>query len=166
MIGVVRFTVDDEPYTILRSGDFYAVFDSAEQLLLATDRVLAGLGPFLADLLDYKIVLTSLRDQTVVPPPQHFFLPFYIDQDVGWTANWSSFALLSQIRDWRRNIVEFHTGIRPNGYYVAKAALASAQNELRQARADVTVLERMMGEVRQDVTPTFDVDLESFSNND
>ena len=163
VIGLVKFTVDDVSYTILRSDGFYAVFDGAEQLLLATDKVLSGLGPFLAELLDYRIVVTTLRgNQTVPPPPQHFFLPFYIDQDKGWTENWSSFALLSQVRDWRRSIVEFHVGIRPNEYYTAKAALAAAQNDLRHAKSDVAALERMLVDVRQDITPTFDVSLESF----
>lgn len=161
-ISLVRFTVDEVPYAMLRANAFYAVFDGNDRVLLATDSVLTGVGPFLADLLEYKIALTSAQGASVPPPPQHFFLPFYIDQDEGWTANWSSFSLLTQVRDWRRSIVEFHTGLRPNEYYVAKARLAAAQSKLRQARSEVTVLERMVAEVRQDTVPTFDVDIEAF----
>jgi hypothetical protein len=162
VVGVVRFTVDDVPYSILRTGEFYGVFDSHEQLLIATNKVVTGLGTFLADLLDYRIVLTARGGGVVPPPPKYFFLPFYVDQDKGWTANWSSFARLGQISDWRRSMVEFHTGIRPNGYYTAKAALASAQTQLRDAKSERTVLERMFTQVRPEIVPTFDVDIESF----
>ena len=95
VIGLVKFTVDMCP---TRSC---AVMDSMLSLMGRNNCFwpptrFSGLGPFLAELLDYRIVVTTLRgNQTVPPPPQHFFLPFYIDQDKGWTENWSSFALLS-----------------------------------------------------------------------
>src|SRR5581483_9875220 len=162
VISVVAFTVDDVPYRILRSGGFYSVFGADGEVLLATDTVVSGVGPFLSNLLDYKIVLTTSRGETIPPPPQHFFLPFYIDQDAGWSENWSSFDLLGQVTEWRKSMVEFHTGIRPNAYYVTKAQLASAQAQLRQAKAEVAVLDRMVVEMRQDTVPTFDVDLEAF----
>ena len=160
--SVVRFTVDDIPFTILRRGGFYAVFDASDNTIFSGDSVLKGLGPFLADLLSYRIVLTATNNEAVPPPPQYFFLPFYVDQDDGWRENWSSFALLRQVKEWRKDMVEFHTGIKPNEYYLAKSVLAQGQSRLREARAEVAVLERMVTEVRQDVAPTFDMDLESF----
>jgi hypothetical protein len=162
VISFVKFTVDDIPFSILRAGSFYALFDASENLIFCGDRVLNGLGPILADLLSYKIVLTSSSNEPVPPPPQYFFLPFYVDQDEGWRENWSSFAHLRQVREWRKNMVEFHTGIRPNEYYTAKSALVQTQSRLREARAEVAVVERMVAEVRNDAAPTFDIDLDSF----
>jgi hypothetical protein len=160
--SLVRFSVDHTPFSMLRSGSFYAVFEGNGRRAFRGGSVAKELAPFLADLLGYRIVLTSRNNEVGPPSPQYFFLPFYVDQDAGWRENWSSFALLTQAKEWRKSMVEFHMGIRPNEYYVAKAALAASQNVLREARSEVAVLERMVTEVRQDVSPTFDVDLESF----
>ena len=86
---------------------------------------------------DFTIQLATKSDALIVPPPQFCFLPFYQDQDRGWDDNWSSFKGLAMIKDFRRSILEYHTGIRPREYYAAQADKAEAvrqQNELKSER--------------------------------
>ena len=59
------------------------------------------------------------------------FLPFYIDQDTGWNKTWASFDRLSQFKKWRQPVAEYHTGIRPNQFYIAKGEAEQFQDELR-----------------------------------
>jgi hypothetical protein len=57
----------------------------------------------------------------IVPPPAYFFLPYYVDQDKGWLESWASFANLGQLSNWKRDVTEYHTGIKPNSYYKTSA---------------------------------------------
>ena len=94
--NVVKFTICGVQYSILQYGDFYAIFDESCNLLLATDQVTNGLGPYLAKLLNFELKF-KVRDSSnlVSPPPAYFLLPFYIDQDSSWSKNWRTFKYLS-----------------------------------------------------------------------
>src|ERR1035437_10205510 len=75
--SLVRFSVDQIPFTMLRSGSFYAVFDGNGRRVFSGTSVAKEIAPFLADLLGYRIVLTSRNNEVGPPSPQYLFLPFY-----------------------------------------------------------------------------------------
>lgn len=161
--SLVRFTVDGTNYSILRKGSLYAIFGADDQLLHSFQRVTAGLGPFLAKLFDFGLKLKSQHNEIITPPPAYFFLPFYIDQDAGWKQNWSSFARLQQIPKWRHPVVEYHTGLKPNAYYEARAALQVTEEDLRRQSEETTILKDVRDRMQQQThTASFDVSLEDF----
>jgi len=125
--SLVKFTVDGTRYYILRSENVFGLFDSKQQLIGTYTSVTKQLGPKLAELFDFKITLTNKQGEEIIPPPAYFFLPFYIDQDDSWHENWSSFENLRQLSNWRRPLVEYHTGIRTNEYYTLKAEVDRLQ---------------------------------------
>lgn len=165
VLSVVKFTLDEVPYTILRKGDVYAIFDREQRMISRFNKVTSELGPFLAELLSFKLKLTSQSDEAITPPPAFCFLPYYIDQDEGWTRNWASFARLGQMKNWRTSVVEYHTGIKPNEYYVAKAALQAAETELKKENYEHAILsgvrDRMQSQTR---VAQFDVSLDDFKS--
>jgi predicted nucleic acid-binding Zn-ribbon protein len=159
IISCLIFTIDGRKFTIIRHGKTFALFNSSGEILLLTNSVTKELGPMLAELLDFNLVLTSKQDEAIIPPPAYIFLPFYIDQDKGWQQTWSSFKNLAQFKDWRKGVINYHSGIRPKKYYEVKGqseALKINRNTLQLERcATETTFERMRRD-QQTVSVDFD----------
>ena len=117
-ISVIKFTVDDESFVIFRQEKTFALFDSNDQMIGKYAKV-SDVGSKLAELFDFKLELRDHKKKVVTPPPAYLFLPFYMDQDVSWQRNWDSFKSLYLPKN-RLDIVNYHTGIRPNQYYQTK----------------------------------------------
>lgn len=115
--GLLTFTVDGTRYQALRTGNNVAIFDAGDKLLLSTTSFTSELGPFIAKLLDFKLVLSNRQGEPETPPPAYAFLPFYVDQDSGWQRPLASFDRLTQYSRFRQSVIEFHSGIRPNEHY-------------------------------------------------
>ena len=68
---------------------------------------------FFNNLLEINIKLLDINEKERHPfYAGHLFMPFYIDQDLGWQNNWSSFLRVNFLKDWRRNIIDFFVGIK------------------------------------------------------
>ncbi|WP_213618108.1 AAA family ATPase [Paenibacillus sp. J22TS3] len=163
VISVVNFTINEEEYSILRKKDFFAVFDKNENLLGNFTKITDGLAPYLGDLLNYRIKLNNRQNTLVTPPPAYFFLPFYIDQDVSWKENWAAFTNLSQLSNWRNNIVNYHTGIKPNEYYLINAKIENISKDIDvlddKRKVSKNVLSKLIEQFNELI---IDIDLEAF----
>lgn len=136
--GIVTFSVQGKIYRIAEEGRRYTVFNGLKEAIESFTSVTNGLGPYLARLLTFELKLISRENEVVTPPPAYMFLPFYIDQDVGWIKAWDSFTNLGQFSDWKKTLAEYFTGIRPNEYYTAKGesdALAELLKPLAEKHA-------------------------------
>lgn len=144
----VTFTIDGERFTIVRDGKAFGIFDEAGELLLATRNVTSELGPFLASRLDFGLVLpnksTGLPE---TPPPAYAFMPFYVDQDLGWKQALESFEIGAQYKSPRKAVIEFHSGMRPNRYYELQARKTAVQSEITELGRDRQVLEKAVGKL-------------------
>jgi hypothetical protein len=154
VVALVTFTVGSARYKILRLFDSFGVFNEDGDLLISTSQITKELGPFLGELLDFKLVLTSRQGEPQVPPPAYAFLPFYIDQDGGWGKPLDSFANLGQYPDFRKALIEFHTGILPNEYYELEAQKRGKQLEQKVLEADRKVVRKAIK--RFNLEPSFD----------
>jgi energy-coupling factor transporter ATP-binding protein EcfA2 len=76
---MLRFSVGEESYAILRMDDRIALFDGNDALLWSY-RSCQRVGPKIAELLDFNIMLPTKYNDLIVPPPQFCFLPFYQDR--------------------------------------------------------------------------------------
>lgn len=152
--ALVTFTVEGTRYRILRDHDAFGIFDADGRLLLATTQIGKELAPFLGELINFKLILTNRNGEPEVPPPAYAFLPFYIDQDGGWSKPLESFSSLTQFVDFRRDLLEFHTGIFPNEYYELGADKRSIQVEQKELEADRRVVRKAVE--RFDLEASFD----------
>ena len=134
VISLIKFSVDDNEYSILRAGKSYSLFDSESKILGTYVGVTNGIGPVLAGLLNFGLLLTSREGLTVVPPPKYIFAPFYLDQDKGWTTTWAGFSGLKQFSHWRKNVVEYHTGLYPNEFYKLKSEVEAIKQALKDPK--------------------------------
>lgn len=130
VISLVKFSLDGKTYSILRKERFFAVFDDKMNIIDTFNGITNGIGPFIARLFNYKLVLNNSKGESLIPPPAYFLLPFYIDQDISWNRNWESFDRLSQFSTWRNDVVNYHTGIRPNEYYEINAGIRKHKKEI------------------------------------
>ncbi|MEM1494269.1 AAA family ATPase, partial [Bacillus velezensis] len=130
VISLVKFSLDGKTYSILRKERFFAVFDEGMNVIDTFNGITNGIGPFIAQLFNYKLVLNNSKGESLIPPPAYFLLPFYIDQDISWNKNWESFDRLSQFSNWRNDVVNYHTGIRPNEYYEINATIRNYKKEI------------------------------------
>lgn len=150
---MLRFSVGEESYAILRMDDQFALFDGNGALLWRASGLVKEVGPKIAELLNFNIMLSTKYTDLIVPPPQFCFLPFYQDQDRGWDDTWGSFKGLSMISDFKRGILEYHTGIRPREYYEAKAKRGEAQREQNELKAERRALDRATERLRNGRSP-------------
>jgi chaperonin cofactor prefoldin len=141
VIALVTFTINDERYRIYRERDTYGIFNGNGELVLLTNLV-KELAPFLGRLLDFKLVLSNRTGEPEIPPPAYAFLPFYIDQDAGWVKPLDSFSNLTQFPDFKKDLLEFHTGILPNEYYELSAEKRAHQLEEKTLGSDRRVVQK------------------------
>lgn len=165
IIAAVRFSIDEQDYTIVRDKKFFGLFDQANKLLLATTRVSgeSGLGTRLARLLRFGLLLTSRENKPAVPSPAFYFLPYYIDQDASWAQPWATFSNLSQYSNWKKDLVEYHVGLRANAYYEKKTKLHELEGNLSEPRNHLGYLKSVIQRVRERFAQIpVDFDLERF----
>jgi len=164
-MSLVRFSIDSQQYAILKEGHSYAVFDAKGGLMKLCTSVIEELGPFLAELVDFKITLPDKKNNIVVPPPPFIFLPFYIDQDKSWGENWAGFAGLSHMKQGRDAIAFYHTGVRGNEYYTTKNALVKSKEEYDKMVLEVKAVRGLISRLADTVsTVDFNINVELFKH--
>ena len=160
---LVHFSVGDREFSILKSGSSFTIFDNSGVPLESFTSVTKGLGIYLAQLLRFGIKLTSQAGELITPPPAYLFLPFYIDQDKGWVETWNSFEKLQQIKNWRRDLIEYHVGLKPNSYYEIKGKHLKVKEQMVEAQSKARVLKAVRDQINEKYQEVeFNIDLEAF----
>lgn len=160
---LVYFRVGDHSFRLLRNGSSFTIFNSNGAPIESFTSVTNGLGPYLAKIFQFGIKLTSRSGDTITPPPAFLFLPFYFDQDKSWTDNWSGFEKLQQLKNWKRDLIDYHVGLKPNEYYTVKGEHLKTKELMEAAQAKARVLKAVRDQVSQNYEEVaFDIDLEAF----
>ena len=131
VVTAVEFAIDGIVRTIVKSGGMYAIFDEAGTWQFQTSSVTSELGPYLAKLLDFRLLMMDQRQNVLVPPPAYAFAPYYVDQDKSWTEPWVPFTGM-YLPDGARTLADYHSGLKPNEYYVARAERDRMLRELSE----------------------------------
>lgn len=138
----VRFSIDGRQFQVVCDGGRRALFDGDGNLLTASSSSADWASAF-AKLVGFNLLLTRKKDeQPAFGDPSCFFLPFYIDQDTGWTKDWGTFASTRQFSGPVKPILEYFSGIKPPEYYRAKAAYDQEQVHLSELRRELSFLRR------------------------
>jgi hypothetical protein len=116
--------------------------DEDDEIIWNGSGIVSGIGPEVAKLLDFKLTLPNRKGEQIVPPPAFCFLPFYVDQDIGWLRSWASFEGLQLFDNPKRDVAYFHAGLRPNEYYLAKAIKLDADRAREDLKVDRKSLDR------------------------
>lgn len=113
---VATVYVNNELYRIARFLKRFAVFHN-DKLLLITDSVTKELTPLLGEIFDFAVYLPNKDTGRVeIAPPTFTFMPYYIDQDKGWSGLYDSFASLLQYKSADRiKSLYYHLNIYTKG---------------------------------------------------
>jgi len=131
--SAVEFSIDGVERTIVKSAGTYAIFDAAGEWQFQTTSVSSELAPYLAELLNFRLLMTDKREEVIVPPPAYAFAPYYIDQDKSWSSAWTPFTGM-YLSDSARVLADYHSGLKPNEYYVALSERDKTRRELGEVQ--------------------------------
>ena len=163
VIALLSFTVDGKLFHALQNHTRYSFFDGYRDYLESFDSVTNGVAPYFARMFGFGLKLPTRQNDLIVPPPAYLLLPFYVDQDAGWKNSWSSFAKLDQFANWKKDLAEYHAGIKPNEYYRAKGTLEVLTEKLQPLADKRTTLRSILLELEERLKgATFDVDIEEY----
>lgn len=142
-IYCLRFTLGGKEYYVLRDEKYFGVFDAQKKLISRHTGISGerGIAHFINPLLLFHIELERKEDTKLgLAGPAYYFLPFYVDQDEGWTTSWSSFNGLLQFSGYRKSMIEYHLGVRPQSYYDAKRRSVEFTDKLQKLGAEKATL--------------------------
>lgn len=164
VISLLTFSYENKDYKILRSRDHIGLFDVHGNLLQSFDSIIKGLSPHFAMLFNNKLQLKqSQTNQRIPASPAIQFLPFYIDQDKSWSKPWDSFEGLGVFSSFKRDLINFVTGIRPNEYFLLSERIDQLSAELITLRNESGVLISAKRSVEKHIPKAiFDIDIKAF----
>ena len=155
------FCVDNIDYRIVRQIKSFAVF-KGEELILVTSKVMSELAPLLEKIFHFGIYLDSKKDGRVtLAPPVFTFLPYYIDQDNGWSELYGSFQNQEQYKKHdRMKSLYYHLSIYTKSAVELMAQRDKLQEELDTLKTDATklldIIEALTDEI-QGIVPADDI---------
>jgi hypothetical protein len=162
--SLLEFSIDGRQYAGIKLGKGYSIYDDKRVRLIHTTHVTKELGPFLADLLDFRLKLTDKKEEIKTPPPSYAFAPFYVDQDRSWQKGWDAFKDLGMFPSSSRSLAEYHSGMRPNAFYEAKANRDMIRGELLTIDAERNAIHQALQKVRESMAGApIVLSLEAFS---
>lgn len=113
---IATLGVGEKEYRVARFLKRFAVFEG-EKLLKITDSVAKELAPLLGEIFDFSVYLPRKDTGKVeMAPPVFTFMPYYIDQDKGWSGLYNSFAAIEQYKSADRiKSLYYHLNIYTKG---------------------------------------------------
>lgn len=95
---IVTICVNEVEYKVARFQRNYAIFCN-EKLILLTHSVGYDLVKVFEEIFSFAVYLPNKVTKKIeMAPPAFTFMPYYIDQDTGWSGLYNSFASIDQYR--------------------------------------------------------------------
>ena len=134
---IATLSVGEKEYRVARFLKRFAVFEG-EKLLKITESVTKELTPLLGEVFDFSVYLPNKDTGKVeMAPPSFTFMPYYIDQDKGWSGLYDSFAAINQYkRADRIKSLYYHLNIYTKG----TVELMAERDRLKE-RLDILAIE-------------------------
>lgn len=142
-LSAVTIDVDGKEYRIVRFLKRFAVFIGTD-LILLTDSVSKDLTQKLGEIFNFSVYLAKKDGQKEViqAPPAFTFIPYYIDQDNGWSDLYNSFESLEQFTLLeRKKSIYYHLGIYTKERIEKQAQKDILMSELSELQAEENRLE-------------------------
>lgn len=133
--AATELSIGSKKYTFLRSGRHQrAAFDADGKLVIGTESAKVWT-VFFVELFDFPLKLQRQQEGLFgLAGPEYAVLPFYIDQEGGWSRRWATFSGLGQFLRWEPVVFEAFTGLRPQRYFLAQLRRDEIDYKLREAK--------------------------------
>ena len=147
--GIIVFELSGEDYYFLNAYGRCALFSAQKELIKTFRGTQENLANFFKDNIGCNILLET-RDTNLEPAfPSALFSPFYVDQDIGWVMPWKSFTGLSYFKNWKNDIIDSYTGVRPFSYVEAKHKFSSLKNNLKDLQKQSKSLNTTITQIKE-----------------
>jgi hypothetical protein len=140
-VSVVEFSVDNKSYFALHQDGRRALFDAELKLLAATTNF-GDWSRLFCEITDFNLVFSDKESEVKAADPACFFLPFYINQDGSWQAEWNTFRGMKRFSAPWGAILEYFTGVCPPEYYRSKAERDQEAWQLDEHKREAKLLDR------------------------
>lgn len=114
---ILSFTLDGKKYVAGRLNNSFVLFENGK--FIKKYNSVSEFGDLLSEIFAFDIELVGKdEDGTIVKcPPAFFYLPYYIDQENGWSINSYSFDRMTQFDlPQRKDSYFFHLGVLDSDY--------------------------------------------------
>lgn len=129
---IATLSVGENEYRVVRFMKRFAVFEG-EILVKITDSITKELTPLLGEIFDFSVYLPNKETGKVeIAPPAFTFMPYYIDQDKGWSGLYDSFEAITQYKSTDRiKSLYYHLNI-----YTKETVELMAERDLLKERME------------------------------
>lgn len=147
IVVLLKFTIDETNFTALHIGKDYYIFNPDGTQRTLSDS-LAKQGKAISDLLNIHLPKIEVNGIKQTFYSDYLFMPFYIDQDDGWSQPWSSFSK-SGNSTLRANTLLLHTGVVSDEYFSFKVQLDNAIKSLDKVNSDLAANNRLCDSMKK-----------------
>lgn len=145
IVLLLKFTIDGVHFKSLRMGNDIYVFNPDGSLRFKEKRGTEKLNKKINELFDLTY---SVEGRNQIVPVSALYMPFYIDQDLGWSEPWSSFSKTGNATE-RSNYRQFLTTVVDNSFFQKKNELINIEKELNKAQAERRALQKIQLDVQR-----------------
>lgn len=148
--SLLVFSIDDNEYAVGRYNDIIYT-KHPHQNWKKFEKITGEYSKLFAEIVEFKVLLPNKNDTTKLetPPPAYYFLPFYIDQELGWTQTWNSFSNLQQYAKWKPEVIKYHTGYINLKYFEFLEEISTNQFERKAIEEKVNTIETSINVINE-----------------
>ena len=136
-IYVVEFYVDKIKYRVARWQKAFALFSGTE-LILTTKSVSRDLAKEFEKIFSFAVYMANKKTNKIeLAPPAFTFMPYYIDQDRGWSGLYESFSNIDQYKKPDRiKSLYYHLGIYTRSTVELMAKKDALKDKIEQLKVE------------------------------
>ena len=134
---VVEFYIDEIKFRLARWQKSFALFRETE-LILTTKSVSRDLAREFEKIFSFAIYMANKKTNKIeLAPPAFTFMPYYIDQDRGWSGLYESFSNIDQYKKPDRiKSLYYHLGIYTRSTVDLIAKRDALKDKIEQLKAE------------------------------
>lgn len=134
---VVEFYIDEIKFSMARWQKAFAFFRETE-LILTTKSVSRELARIFEKIFSFAVYMANKKTNKIeLAPPAFTFMPYYIDQDKGWSGLYESFSNIDQYKKSDRiKSLYYHLGIYTRSTVELMAKRDTLKDKIEQLKEE------------------------------
>lgn len=134
---VVEFYIDEIKFSVVRWQKAFALFRETE-LILTTKSVSRDLARKFEKIFSFAVYMANKKTNKIeLAPPAFTFMPYYIDQDRGWSGLYESFSNIDQYKKSDRiKSLYYHLGIYTRSTVELMAKRDTLKDKIEQLKEE------------------------------
>ena len=151
-VNILRFTVDDKAYYILRYQRLFKLYDGLNRSEIYRTSSRTELSMMFGELFKFKVMLPNKESGNIeVTPPVYNYLLNYIDQDGMDGSKFLSFSGLQQYSDYKDKVLYYHLGVYTEDYYNIIKAMDCIEAELGILKDKIGMNQKIVQRINVDI---------------